>query len=217
MKQINTYPKWIEIGYELFALEGESGIQIERLARIINLNKSGFYHYFDTKENYFDHLMDYHLKLADGIKTENHTSKYFDPDFLNLMVKNKTFFLVQMQLFLNKHTVLFKETFNKASAKYLRDIIPLWSEYVGIPKCSELSIRYFIMTQSTIYSQLTSKTLTYIHLQKMVNEAKSLAQMMMDTKRSYTPSKILKNGSNRQTGEILSMIKLKQVNGRGLT
>ena len=45
MTKSNTSQKWIEAGYERFAHEGPHGIQVERLARIIGVNKSGFYHY----------------------------------------------------------------------------------------------------------------------------------------------------------------------------
>ena len=43
---------WTEEGYRLFAKEGLDGIQVERLARILSLNKSGFYHYFGDLEGF---------------------------------------------------------------------------------------------------------------------------------------------------------------------
>lgn len=38
----NSEHTWIEAGYEQFAAEGLEGIQVERLARITGLNKSGY-------------------------------------------------------------------------------------------------------------------------------------------------------------------------------
>jgi AcrR family transcriptional regulator len=51
ISKINT---WIKAGYKLLGTEGMDGIKVERLARILDLNKSGFYHYFGTMEFYED-------------------------------------------------------------------------------------------------------------------------------------------------------------------
>jgi AcrR family transcriptional regulator len=57
MKKTNFRDSWLSSGYELFAQEGPDGIQVERLARILNLNKSDFYHYFGEIENFLLELM----------------------------------------------------------------------------------------------------------------------------------------------------------------
>jgi hypothetical protein len=41
-----TIQGWLDVGYKIFAHEGPEGIQVERLARILGVNKSGFYHFF---------------------------------------------------------------------------------------------------------------------------------------------------------------------------
>ncbi len=43
--------KWIKAGYALLATDEIDGINIERLARALNVNKSGFYHYFGLEKN----------------------------------------------------------------------------------------------------------------------------------------------------------------------
>ena len=58
---------WLEVGYSLFAAEGPDGIQIERMARILQLNKSGFYHYFGDLEGYHHELLRLHR-----LKTESY-------------------------------------------------------------------------------------------------------------------------------------------------
>lgn len=179
MRQINTYNNWLEVGYDLFGLEGEEGIQVERLARILQLNKSGFYHYFGTRDNYFEHLMEYHLKLADGIKSEIELAESFDPDFLQIMVNHPDYLKVQMQLFLNKRSVLFRETFRIAAAKCYESIIHLWADYLGIQNSHGFVEKYFHMTRSMFFTQITPKNLNYRHLQKLAEESRSLALMMV--------------------------------------
>jgi hypothetical protein len=44
MSKKNSIRTWLEAGYDQFADEGLEGLQIERLSRITNLNKSGYYH-----------------------------------------------------------------------------------------------------------------------------------------------------------------------------
>jgi len=64
MPNNNSELTWIESGYNQFASEGLEGIQVERLARITGLNKSGFYHYFGDRETYLEKLMAHHLQIA---------------------------------------------------------------------------------------------------------------------------------------------------------
>jgi AcrR family transcriptional regulator len=52
MEKAKNSSAWTEVGYALFAEEGLDGIQVERLARILKLNKSGFYHYFRDLDGY---------------------------------------------------------------------------------------------------------------------------------------------------------------------
>ena len=58
-----TINRWIEAGYEIFAHEGPEGVQIEKLARKVGLNKSGFYHYFSDRDVFFTRLLEYHYQL----------------------------------------------------------------------------------------------------------------------------------------------------------
>lgn len=65
MGKTNNASVWTEGGYKIFANEGTEGIQVERLARILNLNNSGFYHYFGDLKSFIDELLKLHEKKAD--------------------------------------------------------------------------------------------------------------------------------------------------------
>ena len=62
MEKHKNSAAWTEVGYDLFAHEGLDGIQVERLARILQLNKSGFYHYFGDLEGFCMELFALHKK-----------------------------------------------------------------------------------------------------------------------------------------------------------
>ena len=55
---------WIQEGYKTFAYGGPQSLKIELLARKIQRNKSGFYHYFADLELFTEKLLDHHLVQA---------------------------------------------------------------------------------------------------------------------------------------------------------
>jgi len=79
--------KWVEAGYGFFALEGPEGINIEKIARKIGLNKSGFYHHFGDREVFIQKILEYHLQRNEQFYAELLHASQFDPDVLNLIIK----------------------------------------------------------------------------------------------------------------------------------
>jgi len=110
MSKSKSYQSWIDAGYDLFSKEGFEGIQIERLARILDLNKSGFYHYFCDRNIFFEHLMQQHHEQVDQIITETKSIQAYDPEFLHLLIRFKATimaicnsFEIVTSLYLSKH------------------------------------------------------------------------------------------------------------------
>ena len=48
---------WINLGYRLFAEQGVSGINVEKMAKILKVNKSSFYWHFKTKKVFIQQLI----------------------------------------------------------------------------------------------------------------------------------------------------------------
>ena len=48
---------WINLGYRLFSEQGVSGINVEKMAKILKINKSSFYWHFKTKKDFIDQLI----------------------------------------------------------------------------------------------------------------------------------------------------------------
>ena len=58
-KIIATKEDWIKLGYKTFAYQGVSGIVIEKMAKVLKVNKSSFYWYFKTKKEFIDQLINF--------------------------------------------------------------------------------------------------------------------------------------------------------------
>jgi AcrR family transcriptional regulator len=48
---------WINLGYELFSESGASGIVVEKMAKVLKVNKSSFYWHFKTRKEFIDQLI----------------------------------------------------------------------------------------------------------------------------------------------------------------
>jgi AcrR family transcriptional regulator len=176
---MNNSQAWINVGYELFAQEGHEGLQVERLARILNLNKSSFYHYFGDRTIYFEDLIQHHHKRVDLLIKDIENIRTFDPGYLHTLVNHPVTVMANMQLMRNRHIKLFDDAFIKANQKINHAIAILWSEYLGLPDQPELAMRYFQMIQDAFYTRVTFDRLHYEFLHDMVAEAKSIIEMVM--------------------------------------
>ena len=54
-----TRDQWLAKALEIFARTGEGGLHVEKLARELNVAKSGFYWHFRDREDLLDNLFDY--------------------------------------------------------------------------------------------------------------------------------------------------------------
>jgi len=183
MSRSKAYQKWIDAGYDLFAREGNEGIQIERLARITGLNKSGFYHYFGDLDIYFEHLMLHHRQTTDIFCQEIDTCSTFDPDYLHLLVKHKITVLVQNQLVRNRHIKLFLDVYDEVNVKVDHAVQAIWANFLEIPDQPAVALRYYEMTRHTFFSRVNVDNLTYKLGHEVAAQAKSIIQEMIINER----------------------------------
>ena len=50
---------WLDSGIRRFAEHGLKGLNVKEMAQEINIATSSFYHYFNTKEEYLEQLLEY--------------------------------------------------------------------------------------------------------------------------------------------------------------
>jgi len=185
MEKAKNLSVWTEVGYSLFAEEGLDGIQVERLARMLQLNKSGFYHYFGDLDGYCEELLKVHKRKTDVYLEEVATLKSIDPDFLMLLVKYKVPIMFQLQLLRTENPLFHKaaELVDQKEEVILRD---RWAEYLGIHENPSLAIRYYSIVRDMFYARVNLKNLEYPFLHKHMVEAKAVMQQMTDAKELET-------------------------------
>ena len=146
--------KWIIKGYELLAVSGPDGVKVERIARMLNVNKSAFYHYFGDREIFFEQLMDHHDKIGVQFAKEVSELKSFNPGYPNLLIKYKTSVFIQMMLRKHKDVPVLYDTFIRVRNRNNKVQIPLWAKYIDIQD-TKLAEELFDFTRDKIFSQMS--------------------------------------------------------------
>lgn len=167
-----SYKIWMDTGYGIFCKEGPSGIVVERLARDLNKNKSGFYHFFGDREDFFETMMKEHLERADQIADSIRRIGTFDPDFYQIMMDHKEPVLFQMQLVKNRETELYASTFQQFNSKIVGAVIPVWSDYLQVP--CDVASSIWTITRDSFYARITEENFHSRFIQDLVKEVKRL-------------------------------------------
>lgn len=148
--------KWLEAGYRLLAFEGPKAIHVERLARELNLNKSGFYHHFGSRDVYLSLLMKYHIEQNDKFNQDIEKAKNYDPEFLKIAIRYKTEIMVQIQLRKHSDIPLFRDTFRNVYKKNEKYIIPLWADFIKIPDNYPIAEELYDIYRDVAFMRITS-------------------------------------------------------------
>jgi AcrR family transcriptional regulator len=145
---------WIEAGYEMLSVNGPDGVQVEKLARMLGLNKSGFYHLFTS-------MVQYHSRMNEQFCNEISSANSFSPGFLNLVIKYRTSVLVQMQLRKHSDVPMFRDAFQAAKKRNAPFIIPLWENYLKISGNPALSEELYTIFQDVFFMRIANEDLTF--------------------------------------------------------
>ena len=190
MEKAKNSSVWTEAGYTLFAEEGIEGIQVERIARILQLNKSAFYHYFGDIAGYCEQLIKLHKTKADLYLADIAKIKSIDPDYFMTLVKHKVPCMFHLQLIRSKDNPLFYKT--AENIDHQEDILigELWSDYLGFHDPG-LAIRYFIIVRDMLYARVNFKNFDYHFLRNLITEARAAMQQVTEN------SDALENGDSR--------------------
>ena len=180
MEKGKSSTQWIEEGYNIFAFEGPEGIQVERLARIVSLNKSGFYHYFGDIDTFHQELFSNHKHKVDQYLSRLKEIKTVDPEYFELLIEYKVSLLFQVQLTRiksNPEIVKLAEQIHQTQDSFL---MPLWCSYLGVDGHSSLAMRDFDIVRHMVYSRMDFKKLDYKELQTLIGEARTVIRELTE-------------------------------------
>ena len=169
---------WTEQGYTLFAEEGLDGIQIERLARILQLNKSGFYYYFGDMEVYCEEMLKLHDKKINDFLRDVAEVKNLDPDYLLLLIKNPTMVMFQVQLTREKNNPTFYRASEAIDEKVDLVVKKMWGEFLGLQDNPDLAQRCHFIVRDMFYTRVSFKNLNYSFLHTFTMDAKYLVTQL---------------------------------------
>ncbi len=184
---MNTSEKWLEIGYNLFAKEGPEGIQIERLARILGLNKSGFYHYFGDLESYFKQILRWHYRAYSLFIEDVSKCQNVDPEYLLVGLQHKAAVMVQMQLVRHKETVPFCGAHKELDDKLGHVVLSIWADHIDIHNNPDLVIQYHAIIRDMFYSRISWENFTLDNIRIISNEAKDIVAQVQKEIESLVP------------------------------
>lgn len=169
---------WIEQGYSLFSEEGLEGIQVERLSRILQLNKSGFYHYFGDMEGYCVELLRLHDRKVALFIQEIQRLKKVDPDYLLLLVKYAPTVMFQVQLTRNKEDYSFYKASEAVDRRINLALQNLWGDFISVDNV-DLAMRYYHIVRDMFYTRISFQNLNYPFLRDFATEAKELIDQVL--------------------------------------
>jgi len=181
MKSSISQAKWLDIGYTLFSIEGLYGIQVERLARIAQLNKSGFYHYFGDRDSFVEHLLKLHRQKAVALASAIREAPNFDPDYINLIVEWKEAVFFHRQLIVHRQIQVLEKCFEEVNCITDPHIVSLWAEYLGIAAHDQLAFRYYVMVRDMFYTRLKPENISYDFIRTLADDARKMVNEMIAT------------------------------------
>jgi AcrR family transcriptional regulator len=176
MSKNNSEKIWIEAGYNQFAVEGLEGIQVERLAKITGLNKSGYYHYFGDRETYLEKLMKHHLQLAVAYTNELKAIKQFDPEYMELLIRYSKEMMFTTQLVRYRHLRLLEKTHELMNEMIDPVLSNLFADFIDFKDYAEFSTKYFNQVRYMFHARITPERLNYEYLRDFMYQARELAQ-----------------------------------------
>jgi AcrR family transcriptional regulator len=171
---------WILAGYELFSKEGPKGLIIEKIARLVNKNKSSFYHHFADIDVFTEYLLDHQLKRAKIIGTKEKLCKNIVPDLINLFLDVKQDLFFNRQLRINRYIPEFKKCIEKTEEND-NSFIEIWTNSLDLNKNKKVAELYLNLIIENFYLQITEETFTFDWLvmyfndiQEMIKEFKKI-------------------------------------------
>jgi AcrR family transcriptional regulator len=168
---------WIKAGYDLLATEGSEGVKIERLARILQLNKSGFYHYFNTTDSFFRCLLNYHVRMADVVAAALSHCNTID-DVLLVVVRYKMFFLIESQLLGKNRIPHFQFSAQEAGKIIDEELVSLWDRAGDIQYERETVMAYLNIIRHFFYVRITADEICYDFLLNLATETRCMLEKL---------------------------------------
>lgn len=167
---------WIQAGYEIFSQEGPQGLKVEKIARMVQKNKSSFYHLFADVEVFTQALLQYHGERGVLVAEKARLCKTMVPDMLHLLLDVKQDILFNRQLRIHRNIPEFRTCFEKANEQVVEAFLSIWAEALNLGDKTYLARIILNLTVENFYLRVTAETLTYDWLTAYLSEIQFMVQ-----------------------------------------
>jgi AcrR family transcriptional regulator len=177
---------WIETGYALFAKEGYKGLKVEQLARLVNKNKSSFYHLFAEVDIFMDALLGYHLERAKDITERARRCQKMVPDMLHLFIEVKEDIFFGRQLLFHREMPACKQCFEEANKGVIEAFMEIWAESLGLGEKAYLARIILNLTNENFYLRMSEENLNYPYLLQYWGEIRFMVKEMVKNNPNFS-------------------------------
>jgi AcrR family transcriptional regulator len=150
---------WIRKGYETFALLGEKGLKIEKLAKEVGISKSSFYHHFADMEVFIEHLLHYHIEQSYIIAEKERNAQSINPDLITVLVEHKIDLLFNRQLRINQNIGSFARVLAQSNKIVGDAFVNLWVKDQGLQLTPKQVEGLFTLALENFYLQINPDNL----------------------------------------------------------
>jgi len=165
---------WIKTGYEIFALQGETGLKIETLAKKVGISKSSFYHHFADLEVFMEFLLKHHLSQSQILAEKEKKAKSIDPELIHVLVEHKTDLLFNRQLRFHQNNKTYKQVIFETNRMVGHEFIDVWAKDAQLILTQKQLEGLYELALENFYLQINSEN---IHYQWLSDFFKNLNQI----------------------------------------
>ncbi|MCP4122972.1 MAG: hypothetical protein GY751_14570 [Bacteroidetes bacterium] len=175
--------EWIRSGYSLFAKEGKSALNVDKIAKLVGKSRSCFYHNFYDLKDFRDQLFCYHYEQAKKFQKNSILIDELIPEFIQLMFEYKDWVFFQKQIFLLRfEDAMYLETFDKIRSVTEGHTASLWIKTAGLEKLPVSQIRqFFFVIRETLYTRFDYNNWTEEVIIKEITEINNSFKFLINT------------------------------------
>ena len=167
-----TKQKWLEKGYEHFALYGPENLSINKISREIGSPRASFYHYFGDMDVFTEELLTMHWEIGQQFTLAGpEKCKKLFPDLYKLLEQYPIPLQFSRQLFLNRHIPAFNYLFLKMYRAHARAfILDLFSKHFKFHQDKNTIYELWLTMGEAWYSRLDPDDLSALSMETLAKD-----------------------------------------------
>jgi AcrR family transcriptional regulator len=181
---ISAKEKWLETGYEQFAILGPDKLSINRLSKAVGLSRASFYHHFGDIEGFIEALLAQHWQICQEFdQAGRKRCRVLFPDLYLLLAAYPVPLRFHLQLFHHRSVPAYHYLFTKAyTASSRAFVLQLFAEHCGLsPDREEVYHLWLALTESW-YSRLDPEDLSANTLEQHARDILKTLFRFMESK-----------------------------------